>query len=174
MQNHTFNKTQSSMSESFLSNLSLMSSRSATFVSNISNMSIRNLRIRQHLRSRLRRIKRIGKLESQKGKVHFGVSRLCNADIATFYFFKTLLQGIRQSVGCTAVLPMRSSPSLSLMIRSQRSRRIAHIAGLVNSVFPQNPNQNLQGSENVLASLLPPPPYRTSHLRVLILTFSLM
>ena len=62
MQNHTFNKTQSSMSESFLSNLSWMSSRSATFVSNISNMSIRNLRVRQHLRSRLRRIKRIGKL----------------------------------------------------------------------------------------------------------------
>ena len=62
MQNNTFNKTQSSMSESFLSNLSLMSSRSASFVSNISNMSIRNLRIRQHLRIRLRRIKRIGKL----------------------------------------------------------------------------------------------------------------
>ena len=31
---------------------------------------------------------------------------------------------------------MRSSPSISLMIRSQRNRRIAHIAGLVNSVFP--------------------------------------
>ena len=72
---------------------------------------------------------------------------------------------------------MRSSPSISLMIRSQRSRRIAHIAGRANSVFPQtrsDQNQNLQVGENVLATLLPPPPYRTSHLRVLILTFSLM
>ena len=52
-----------------------------------------------------------------------------------------------------------------------------HILQVLSILFFQtrsDQNQNLQGSENVLATLLPPPPYRTSHLRVLILTFSLM
>ena len=67
MQNLTVNKTQSSMSESFLSNFSLMSSASVSMVGivgksvgRISNMSISNLRIHRHLRSRLRRLKRTG------------------------------------------------------------------------------------------------------------------
>ena len=60
MQNLTFNKTQSSMSESFLSNLSLMSSKSVSMVGRISNMSISNLRIHRHLKGRLRMLKRTG------------------------------------------------------------------------------------------------------------------
>ena len=67
MQNLTVNKTQSTMSESFLSNLSLMSSasvsmvgKSVSMVERIGNMSISNLRIHRHLRSRLRMLKRTG------------------------------------------------------------------------------------------------------------------
>ena len=89
MQNHTFNKTQSSMSESFLSNLSLMSSKSASFVSNISNMSIRNLRIRQHLRIRLRRIKRIGKLldaRKEKFTLDLAMLKLQNSIFAKLFY----------------------------------------------------------------------------------------
>ena len=56
MQNLTVNKTQSSMSESFLSNLSLMSSasvsmmgKSVSIVGKIGNISISNLHIHRGL-----------------------------------------------------------------------------------------------------------------------------
>ena len=99
MQNNTFNKTQSSMSESFFSNLSSMSSRSASFVSNISNMSIRNLRIRQHLRSRLRRIKRIGKLQMLERKSSLLGLSTSQCQQCNILFFQNFVKGHQTKCG---------------------------------------------------------------------------